>query len=84
MLNTLCVLTQYYLYYIYYIIFIVFQACHERRMSKYPAQVRKALEGVPYVAKHMKDTDDTIKVRRFSIFMVSLVNRIKVINRKPA
>ena len=48
---------------VYNIISTVFQACHERCMSKYPAHVRKALEGVPYVAKHMKDTDDTLKVR---------------------
>jgi hypothetical protein len=40
------------------------QACHEDAKKRYPPQVMKALDGVPYVAKHLKDSDDGGKVIR--------------------
>ena len=41
---------------------LLLQACHENIRSKYPPNVIKALDGVPYVAKHLKDADDGDKV----------------------
>ena len=41
---------------------VLFQACIEKRRNNYPPHVMKALDGVPYVAKHLKDEDDGGKV----------------------
>ena len=51
-------------------------ACANRKYRKYPLTAHKAMEGVLYVAKHLKDDDECGRVRR-NYFTITIFKRIQ-------